>query len=218
MELVYLYQVVNVSFMVHAWHAGNLTGLALAVWLPLYIITIMAVENEKVSRFIAQHMHPDARLIFIINLKLALLYITWSQAGAYYFFVQRVDALACVFICLIRHFKNAIVHMLSVIIICLVEFNVEDAASDGSDLALHGDGLRMILMEHFKNAAMSRTVSLTAEEANCVPIDDDCGICRESLHDPLLRKLPCKHVYHAGCIDPWIEGYNYTCPCCRSPV
>lgn len=33
---------------------------------------------------------------------------------------------------------------------------------------------------------------------------------------PLIRQLPCKHVFHDMCIVPWVTGCVPTCPLCKS--
>ena len=45
-----------------------------------------------------------------------------------------------------------------------------------------------------------------------------CPICLSSYKEgEHLRHLPCGHVYHAGCIDPWL-CLSATCPVCRGNV
>ncbi len=45
---------------------------------------------------------------------------------------------------------------------------------------------------------------------------DICGICRDDLISD-LKTLPCKHVFHAECIDSWTARCNQ-CPFCRRQV
>jgi len=48
-------------------------------------------------------------------------------------------------------------------------------------------------------------------------IDDkiECAVCREeyTLVEE-VKKLPCAHVFHPECVDPWLELHN-SCPICR---
>ncbi|KAL2892594.1 E3 ubiquitin-protein ligase ATL4 [Bienertia sinuspersici] len=47
----------------------------------------------------------------------------------------------------------------------------------------------------------------------------DCAVCLSKFEQrDLLRLLPiCCHVFHADCIDTWLNS-NQSCPLCRSPV
>lgn len=49
--------------------------------------------------------------------------------------------------------------------------------------------------------------------------DDDkltCPICFEDFQDgQVLRILPCKHRFHALCVDPWLLNSSSHCPLCR---
>uniref|UniRef100_A0A8C8YT38 RING-type domain-containing protein n=1 Tax=Prolemur simus TaxID=1328070 RepID=A0A8C8YT38_PROSS len=46
----------------------------------------------------------------------------------------------------------------------------------------------------------------------------ECGICflEFACGDP-IRRLPCQHFYHLGCIDEWLTK-SFTCPYCRGPA
>lgn len=45
-----------------------------------------------------------------------------------------------------------------------------------------------------------------------------CVICMMDFEysDP-IRFLPCLHIYHVDCIDPWLMR-SFTCPSCMEPV
>lgn len=44
---------------------------------------------------------------------------------------------------------------------------------------------------------------------------DECVICKEEIKEGReVCELPCEHLYHWGCILPWLKKRN-TCPCCR---
>lgn len=46
--------------------------------------------------------------------------------------------------------------------------------------------------------------------------DDLCPICFEKLQDgDILRVLPCKHKFHALCVDAWLLNSSSLCPLCR---
>ncbi|KAI0224650.1 RING-type E3 ubiquitin transferase [Lamellibrachia satsuma] len=45
-----------------------------------------------------------------------------------------------------------------------------------------------------------------------------CSVCMEDLKlDEEVRQLPCNHLYHHGCIVPWLELHG-TCPVCRTTL
>ncbi|XP_034240826.1 E3 ubiquitin-protein ligase RNF115 isoform X2 [Thrips palmi] len=45
-----------------------------------------------------------------------------------------------------------------------------------------------------------------------------CSVCWENFKlDEPVRQLVCTHVYHEGCIIPWLELHG-TCPVCRKPL
>ncbi|XP_057810060.1 uncharacterized protein LOC131024562 [Salvia miltiorrhiza] len=41
-----------------------------------------------------------------------------------------------------------------------------------------------------------------------------CCICLEELGGVALRRMPCSHVFHGGCIKEWLRKSRY-CPLCR---
>ena len=46
----------------------------------------------------------------------------------------------------------------------------------------------------------------------------DCQVCFEKfVDDDKILKLPCKHLYHKDCIEPWFRTHN-TCPVCRQEM
>ncbi|KAF7808824.1 E3 ubiquitin-protein ligase RHA2A-like [Senna tora] len=54
-----------------------------------------------------------------------------------------------------------------------------------------------------------------------VASDDDskCVVCRSKYREgDLVRRLPCRHVFHRGCFDGWLDQLKFNCPLCRSPL
>lgn len=46
--------------------------------------------------------------------------------------------------------------------------------------------------------------------------DESCPICFDNFQDgQILRILPCKHRFHALCVDPWLLNSSSHCPMCR---
>ncbi|KAL7939927.1 hypothetical protein V8C42DRAFT_163735 [Trichoderma barbatum] len=44
----------------------------------------------------------------------------------------------------------------------------------------------------------------------------NCSICTEMFEEGIrLRSLPCGHLFHPTCVDPWLLERSVTCPLCR---
>lgn len=49
--------------------------------------------------------------------------------------------------------------------------------------------------------------------------DLQCSVCLEPFEEgQAARTLPCKHHFHASCIDPWLTGRSRNCPVDAQPV
>ncbi|KAL4464074.1 hypothetical protein ABPG74_006011 [Tetrahymena malaccensis] len=45
-----------------------------------------------------------------------------------------------------------------------------------------------------------------------------CSICYNGFEkDEIIKKLPCKHIFHLSCIKPWLKKQK-TCPNCRDDI
>ena len=108
----------------------------------------------------------------------------------------------------------------------LGEVELEAAQVEGIELAIalsrsHSDGassLGMSLAEVNKRMPAGPFASLTARSVVSgaqLPGGGECSICQEALApDDVVRVLPCLHVHHQCCIDPWFER-STLCPVCR---
>lgn len=49
--------------------------------------------------------------------------------------------------------------------------------------------------------------------------DLECCVCLDGIDEKqLYRILPCNHIFHCKCIDPWIMHSKPQCPTCRGPT
>ncbi|KAJ3057210.1 E3 ubiquitin-protein ligase rnf13 [Rhizophlyctis rosea] len=50
-------------------------------------------------------------------------------------------------------------------------------------------------------------------------LSDCCAICiDEFVPGSRVRELPCRHVFHDTCVDPWLLRHNRLCPICKRDV
>ncbi|XP_047074097.1 E3 ubiquitin-protein ligase Os03g0188200-like [Lolium rigidum] len=78
-------------------------------------------------------------------------------------------------------------------------------------------GLARELVEAFPTAVYGDVKAHMAPGTK--PVSLDCAVCLAEFADAdELRVLPaCCHVFHPGCIDPWLAG-AVTCPLCRADL
>jgi hypothetical protein len=74
-----------------------------------------------------------------------------------------------------------------------------------------------------KNEAASQ-IDIDALEIVCAPEKgtedavESCAVCLADFeHDDLIRRLPCRHLFHMCCIDKWLQR-NKRCPLCMHPI
>ncbi|XP_058497323.1 RING finger protein 150a [Solea solea] len=47
---------------------------------------------------------------------------------------------------------------------------------------------------------------------------DNCAVCIEGYKpNDVIRILPCRHVFHKHCVDPWLQDHR-TCPMCKMNI
>lgn len=62
------------------------------------------------------------------------------------------------------------------------------------------------------------TLHSTNQSTNIEPFDYFCSVCQETFEPHTLhRVLPCRHAFHAGCIDQWLCAHA-TCPLCKTSM
>ncbi|KAJ9540252.1 hypothetical protein OSB04_026758 [Centaurea solstitialis] len=59
---------------------------------------------------------------------------------------------------------------------------------------------------------------LSGDEEVIRPVDESCSICLAEFrdHDSVSQLSRCRHVFHSGCIEGWLDRGQFTCPLCRS--
>ncbi|WVZ73854.1 hypothetical protein U9M48_022112 [Paspalum notatum var. saurae] len=64
-------------------------------------------------------------------------------------------------------------------------------------------------------AAVEALPTVVVAEADAARGDAQCAVCKDGVQaGERARRLPCAHLYHDGCILPWLDIRN-TCPLCR---
>ncbi|XVF10600.1 hypothetical protein REPUB_Repub07fG0196200 [Reevesia pubescens] len=82
-----------------------------------------------------------------------------------------------------------------------------------------GEAFREVLDE-LDPPKMKPASKIAIEGLENVKIDENsgavsCSVCFEEISIGIeAKRLPCSHVYHAGCIVKWLNERN-TCPLCR---
>eukprot|EP00252_Welwitschia_mirabilis_P024955 TRINITY_DN7628_c0_g1_i1.p1 TRINITY_DN7628_c0_g1~~TRINITY_DN7628_c0_g1_i1.p1 ORF type:complete len:193 (-),score=14.59 TRINITY_DN7628_c0_g1_i1:400-978(-) len=47
----------------------------------------------------------------------------------------------------------------------------------------------------------------------------ECAVCISKFEEgDEIRRLPCGHFFHSGCLDKWLDHQQTTCPLCRASV
>lgn len=80
---------------------------------------------------------------------------------------------------------------------------------------LSRDMLDSIPIYKFTSAHLMKSAALSPDDISTTPRDErqPCSICTESFKvGSKLRALPCGHVFHRRCIDPWLLRHSVQCP------
>jgi len=68
-------------------------------------------------------------------------------------------------------------------------------------------------------ASLAADVTETGAPARSSAAEQRCSICMESLvAGECVRRLPCGHIFHAGCVDEWLTHRSNVCPDDGLPV
>lgn len=87
--------------------------------------------------------------------------------------------------------------------------------------------LTFMIIKCIKDQRQSQRNRLSSKHLKQLPVNkfkkgdpyDVCAICLEDYTEgEKLRMLPCSHVYHTKCIDPWLTNSRRTCPVCKRKV
>ncbi|KAH6591372.1 hypothetical protein BASA50_008726 [Batrachochytrium salamandrivorans] len=67
--------------------------------------------------------------------------------------------------------------------------------------------------------ANSAPTSLSWNQGDIQISRDCCAICLDDfVVGSRVRELPCRHIFHSLCIDPWLLKHNRLCPICKRDV
>ncbi|XP_030746717.1 E3 ubiquitin-protein ligase RNF13-like [Sitophilus oryzae] len=84
-----------------------------------------------------------------------------------------------------------------------------------------------MVVKYIKDRRRQRRHRLPTSQLNKLPTCkyqkgdryETCAICLEDyIEGEKLRVLPCNHVYHIKCIDPWLTKNKRVCPICKRKV
>lgn len=68
-------------------------------------------------------------------------------------------------------------------------------------------------------AKMAMIRNLSEYTYDKIPLEEErrkCAIClAEFSLGEMIKLLPCTHMFHSGCIEPWLSEYRMNCPTCR---
>ncbi|KAL6882589.1 hypothetical protein ACP4OV_011279 [Aristida adscensionis] len=77
----------------------------------------------------------------------------------------------------------------------------------------------MVIEEVLPVVRFDELVAAASSPAACV-VGGDCAVCLSGIGggDEVRRLSNCRHVFHRGCLDRWMEHDQRTCPLCRAPL
>eukprot|EP00597_Dinobryon_sp_UTEXLB2267_P002796 CAMPEP_0170076266 /NCGR_PEP_ID=MMETSP0019_2-20121128/13264_1 /TAXON_ID=98059 /ORGANISM="Dinobryon sp., Strain UTEXLB2267" /LENGTH=243 /DNA_ID=CAMNT_0010287785 /DNA_START=276 /DNA_END=1007 /DNA_ORIENTATION=+ len=132
----------------------------------------------------------------------------------------------------LRAIKAGAIALIVVQTLDIWPFMMSDSSGEisASNLSSHDGGLPIPVIMISKNDAEmvlkmlsasrkgSSSTSYSSLLEGCIHYGSptkDCSICQEAFQDVCeILKLPCRHLYHSGCVIEWLQKNN-TCPLCR---
>lgn len=72
----------------------------------------------------------------------------------------------------------------------------------------------------FDELDSSESASASSSSSSSCVVGGDCAVCLSGIggRDEVRRLSNCRHVFHRGCLDRWMEHDQRTCPLCRAPL
>ncbi|KAH0629828.1 hypothetical protein JD844_012236 [Phrynosoma platyrhinos] len=108
----------------------------------------------------------------------------------------------------VKEILNYLEKNMSVLIAIAVGTRYQNKTFSRSSLRRLGDAAKKAV-----GKLTTRTVKKGDKETD--PDFDHCAVCIESYkQNDVVRILPCKHVFHKTCVDPWLSEHC-TCPMCK---
>ena len=106
----------------------------------------------------------------------------------------------------------------------LEEERLEEQANDYDDLLQIGETIGDVKAERWAMKAKEEIEKLPKFQFDPSQSKQDdvsstqCLVCQCDYEaSDELRKLPCGHCYHVGCVDNWLSTKDF-CPLCRQPI
>ena len=107
-------------------------------------------------------------------------------------------------------------------------FNVVTVNGNPQDYAWGPGGLDAILtqmMDQLEGGGPPPCSQTTIDSIGSVVInsdhvkaESDCSVCQDKFSlNETVKCLPCGHLFHKECIEPWLKLHN-ACPVCRKPL
>ncbi|KAF5185813.1 RING/U-box superfamily protein [Thalictrum thalictroides] len=78
---------------------------------------------------------------------------------------------------------------------------------------------REISITLFKSLCHSKASGAKSDQGNCTShlCPMECCVCLHRFEaDEEVSELSCKHFFHKGCLEKWLNHKHSTCPLCRS--